>query len=68
MSGYRMWSVENPFMKREGTKSPTVLHGPIGITYHPKGKPNAIADCLENQFTSHDLGDENHGLRVENRA
>jgi hypothetical protein len=28
-------------------------------------KANAIADCLENQFTHHDLCDENHERRVE---
>jgi hypothetical protein len=28
-------------------------------------KAAAIADCLENQFTPHDLCDENHKWRVE---
>jgi hypothetical protein len=28
-------------------------------------KANAIADCLENHFTPHDLCDENHERRVE---
>jgi hypothetical protein len=41
---------------------------PLGITYHPKAKANAIADCLENQFTSHDLCDGNHKTRVEARV
>jgi hypothetical protein len=31
-------------------------------------KANAIADCLENQFTPHDLCDENHERRVEARV
>jgi hypothetical protein len=30
-------------------------------------KANAIADCLENLFTPHDLCDENHKRRVEAR-
>jgi hypothetical protein len=48
-------------MKRDGPKAPTAVHGPLGITtYHPNEKANAIAHCLENQFTSHDLCDENH--------
>jgi hypothetical protein len=28
-------------------------------------KANAVADCLENQFTLHDLCDENHKRQVE---
>jgi hypothetical protein len=28
-------------------------------------KSKAIADCLENQFTPHDLFDENHEQRVD---
>jgi hypothetical protein len=31
-------------------------------------KANEIADCLENQFTPHDLCDENHERRVEARV
>jgi hypothetical protein len=46
-------------MKRHGPKAPTALCGPFGITYHPNKKANVIADCLENQFISHDLYDEN---------
>jgi hypothetical protein len=52
-------------MKRDGWKAPTAVHGPLGITHHPNGNANAI--CLENQFTSHDLCDENHEREVESR-
>jgi hypothetical protein len=34
--------------------------GPLGTTYHPKKKANAIMDFLGNLFTSYDLYDENH--------
>jgi hypothetical protein len=34
---------------------------------HPR-KPMHFADCLENQFTHHDLCDENHERRVEARV
>jgi hypothetical protein len=47
---------------------PTALHGFLGITYHPNEKANETADCLENQFTSHDLCNENHERRVETRV
>jgi hypothetical protein len=33
--------------------------------FHPLEKAIAIADCLENQFTLHDLCDENHKRQVE---
>jgi hypothetical protein len=39
--------------------------GPFGITYQPNEKAKVIADSLENQFTSHDLSDENHARHVE---
>jgi hypothetical protein len=46
-------------MKWDGPKAPTAIHGRLGLKYHPKEKANAISDCLENQFTRHDLCDEN---------
>jgi hypothetical protein len=52
-------------MKRNGPRAPTAIHGPLGITYQPEEKANVIADYLENQFTSHDLCDENHERQVE---
>jgi hypothetical protein len=52
-------------MKRDGPKAPTAVHGPLGITYHPNEEASLIADCLENQFTSHGLCDENRERRVE---
>jgi hypothetical protein len=51
-------------MKRDGPKT----RGPLGITYHSNEKANVIAHCLENQFTSHDLSDENYERRVETRV
>jgi hypothetical protein len=54
-------------MKRDGTKAPTAVHGCLGITYHPNEKTKAIADCLDNQFTSHDLCDKNHKQCVQTR-
>jgi hypothetical protein len=56
-----LWPIAKSLMKTDGPKAPTVLHGPLGITYHP----NENADCLENQFTSHDLCDENHERQVK---
>jgi predicted GTPase len=52
-------------MKRDGPKAPTAVHGNLGITYHPNEKASMIAECLENNFTFHDLCDENHEREVE---
>jgi hypothetical protein len=54
-------------MKRNGPKAPTAVHGLLRITYHPKEKANVTAECLENQFTSHDLREEtmSDGWRLE---
>jgi hypothetical protein len=60
-----LWLIAKSLMKRYGPKAPTTIHGPLGITYHPNARVNVIADCLENQFTSHDLCDENHERQVE---
>jgi hypothetical protein len=43
-------------MKRDEPKIPTAS----GITCHSNEKAKVIADYLENQFTTHDLCDENH--------
>jgi hypothetical protein len=49
-------------------KAPAAVHGPLGITYYPSEKVNAIADYIENQFTSHALCDENRERRMETRV
>jgi hypothetical protein len=54
-------------MKTDEPVVPTAVHGPLGITYNPNEKANAIADCLENQFTPHDVCDENHERRMGTR-
>jgi hypothetical protein len=49
----------------DGPKAPTDIHDPLGLKYYPSGKTNAVDDCLENQFTPHDLCDDNYEWRVE---
>jgi hypothetical protein len=63
-----MWLIAKSLMKRDGPKAPTAIHGPFGLISHSNEKANASADCLENQFTSHDRCDENHERRVEARV
>jgi hypothetical protein len=55
-------------MKRDGPKAPTAIRGPLGYIFHPLEEADAIADCLEKQFTSHDLCDKNHKWHVETRV
>jgi hypothetical protein len=38
------------------------------MVIYPMDKANAIADCLENHFTPHDLRDEDHEWLVEARG
>jgi hypothetical protein len=64
ISSQALWSIVKSLMKKEGPKAPTIEHGPLGITYCPNKKVIVVADWLENQFTSHDLFDENHEQRV----
>jgi hypothetical protein len=60
-----IWPIAKSLSNRDGPRAPTAIHGPLGLNYHPEDKANTIADCLENQFTPHDLCDENHEERVE---
>jgi hypothetical protein len=63
-----IWPIAKSLLKRDGPRIPIAIHGPSGLKFHPSEKANAIADCLENQFTHHDLCDENHERRVEARV
>jgi hypothetical protein len=63
-----IWSIAKSLLKRDGPRAPTAIHGHSVLKFHPCEKAIAIADCLENQFTHHDLCDENHERRVEARV
>jgi hypothetical protein len=63
-----IWTIAKFLLKRDGPRAPTVIHGRSGIKFLPLEKANAIAECSENQFTPHDLCDENYERRVEARV
>jgi hypothetical protein len=63
-----MWPIAKSLLKRYAPRAPTTIHGFSGLKFHPSEKANAIVDCLENQFTPHDLCDENREWRVEARV
>jgi hypothetical protein len=60
-----IWPIAKSLLKRNAPRAPTAIHGASGLKFHPSEKANKIADCLEIQFTPHDLCDENHERRVE---
>jgi hypothetical protein len=62
-----IWPIVKSFTNRDGPRAPTAIHGLLRLKYHPVDNANVIADCLENQFTPHDLCEENHE-RVEARV
>jgi hypothetical protein len=62
-----VWPIAKSLLRRDEPKAPTAIHGPSGLKFYPKDKANVIADCLEKQFTPHELCDENHERRVEAR-
>jgi hypothetical protein len=54
-----IWPIVKLLTNRDGPRKSFAIHGHLGIKFHPLEKANAIADCLEKQFT-HDLCEENH--------
>jgi hypothetical protein len=62
-----IWPIAKSLLKRDGPRAPTAIHGASGLKFHLSDKANAIADCLEIQFTPHDLCDNNMngGWRLE---
>jgi hypothetical protein len=55
-----IWPIAELLTNWVGPTAPTAIHGPLGIKFHPLEKANAIAGCLEKQFTPYDLCEENH--------
>jgi hypothetical protein len=62
---HAIWVIAKSLLKRDGLRSPTAIHGPSGLKFHPSEKANAFADRLENQFTPHDFCDEIYEGQVE---
>jgi hypothetical protein len=63
-----VWPIAKSLTNRDGPRAPTAFHGLLDLKYHSVDKANTIADCLEHQFTLHDLCEENHEWRVEARV
>jgi hypothetical protein len=63
-----IWPIAKSLANTDGQRAPTVIYGPLGPKFQPTDKANAIADCLEKQFTPHKLSEENHKRQVEARV
>jgi hypothetical protein len=60
-----IWPIGKSLANRDGPRAPTVIHVPSGPKFQPLDKANAIAGCLEKQFTLHKLCVKNHERQVE---
>lgn len=47
--------IAKSLINRDGPMAPIVIHGSLGLKFYLLQEGNATADCLENQFTPHDL-------------
>jgi hypothetical protein len=65
---HAIWPLAKFLMKRDGPEASTSLHVPSGLKFLQLTKTNTIASSLENQFTPHDICDENHEQRVYARV
>jgi hypothetical protein len=62
------WPTAKSLINRDGPREPTAIHDHLGVKFLLLEKANAIAGCLEKQFTPQDLCEENHEWHVEARV
>jgi hypothetical protein len=62
------WPIAKSLLKRDGPRAPTAIHGSSGLKFLPSDKANAIAGCLDTQFTPRGLCNGNYERRVEARV
>jgi hypothetical protein len=60
-----IWPIAKSLRKRCEPKTPSEILYPLGRLFYPIDKANAIANCLQNQFTAHNLCDCDHGQKVK---
>jgi hypothetical protein len=65
---HAIWPNAKSLINRDGPRAPTRFYGTLGLKFLPTDKANAIAGCLENQLTPHDLCDGNHERWVDARV
>jgi hypothetical protein len=50
-----IWPVAKFLTNRGRPKAPSVIHRRLSPIFYPINKASIIADCLENQYTPHEL-------------
>jgi hypothetical protein len=60
-----IWPIARALLNRDAPKAPTAIHCYHSLKFLPYEEAKAIADCLENRFTHHDLCEEHHERWVE---
>jgi hypothetical protein len=55
-----IWPIAKFLIKVKGTKTPSGIHGLLGLKHHPRRKT-----FLANEFKSHDLLGGYHEMRVD---
>jgi hypothetical protein len=63
-----LWHLEKSLIKRDRSKAPTAMHSPSVFSFLPLRKANVTVDCLENQFSPHDVCEENRERRIVARV
>jgi hypothetical protein len=62
-----IWPIAKSLIKRDGTKTPNTIHGPLGLKFHPLKKANRIAGYTKNSSCPMTY-DENPEWRVKTRV
>jgi hypothetical protein len=65
---HAIWPIAKSLLRRNVPRAPTAIHGASGIKFIPLEKAIAIAECLEIQFTPHELCHKNHEWQEEDKV
>jgi hypothetical protein len=60
VASHTVWPLKKSLTRRDKPKTPTVIHSPSGLRFLPLGKANVSTNILVNNFSPHDLCEENH--------
>jgi hypothetical protein len=63
-----IWPIAESLPIRSGQKALSAVHDQLGPIFYRISEGNIIADCLESQFTLHDLRDYDHEMQVQARV
>jgi hypothetical protein len=67
ISPHAVWPLEKSLKRRDKPKAPSATQSPTGFKSFPFEKANMFVDCLESQFSPHDLCEGHHEQLVVTR-